>query len=180
MGLLSTLGVDEIIKQVGETARQVLPNNESKREFQIKLEELRDRLAQREHEEIMAQSETNKIEAAHASIFVAGWRPAIGWTCAIGCVWNFGLAPALMTFGLKPGMLPIEHLMALTAAMLGVSGIRSFDLLKGVARDSLVGSRNAAPVSMAVRAEKYGLDGQQVLDDQTTPVPDDRSAPWNR
>ena len=33
------------------------------------------------HEQIMAQVEVNKQEAAHKSLFVAGWRPAIGWIC---------------------------------------------------------------------------------------------------
>ena len=30
------------------------------------------------------QIEVNKTEAAHKSLFVAGWRPAIGWICGLG------------------------------------------------------------------------------------------------
>lgn len=37
---------------------------------------------------LLGQIEVNKIEAQHKSLFVAGWRPAIGWTCAI----SLGLA----------------------------------------------------------------------------------------
>ena len=41
------------------------------------------------HEEMKGQMEVNKVEAAHKSLFVAGWRPAIGWVCALGMFSNF-------------------------------------------------------------------------------------------
>ena len=34
----------------------------------------------------LAQVEINKVEAAHKSLFVAGWRPAVGWVCVLGCL----------------------------------------------------------------------------------------------
>jgi hypothetical protein len=34
------------------------------------------------HESVMAQIEVNKAEAASASLFKGGWRPAVGWVCA--------------------------------------------------------------------------------------------------
>ena len=37
----------------------------------------------------MAQLQTNIAEAQHKSVFVAGWRPAIGWLCAFGLGWQF-------------------------------------------------------------------------------------------
>ena len=39
------------------------------------------------------QMEINKTEAAHKSLFVAGWRPAVGWTCCLGMASNFLLIP---------------------------------------------------------------------------------------
>ena len=36
------------------------------------------------HQGNMAQIEVNKVEAASTNIFVAGWRPAIGWICGAG------------------------------------------------------------------------------------------------
>ena len=37
----------------------------------------------------LAQIELNKIEAGHRSIFVAGWRPFIGWVCGFALLWHF-------------------------------------------------------------------------------------------
>ena len=36
-----------------------------------------------------AQMEVNKVEAASASLFIAGWRPFVGWVCAVGVAWNW-------------------------------------------------------------------------------------------
>ena len=49
-------------------------------------------LAEKQHHaEVMAQVEVNKTEAAHKSLFVAGWRPAIGWICGLGMLSNLSL-----------------------------------------------------------------------------------------
>ena len=40
----------------------------------------------------------NQTEAKHRSIFVAGWRPFIGWTCGIALCWHFVLAPVTMLY----------------------------------------------------------------------------------
>ena len=84
----------------------------------------------------MAQVEVNKIEAAHSSVFVAGWRPSIGWVCAAGLAWAFVLAPiaswALVVMGIK-GELPAiqtNYLMELVLAMLGIGGLRTFEKLQ--------------------------------------------------
>ena len=45
------------------------------------------------HQQIMAQVDVNKQEAAHKSLFVAGWRPAIGWICGLGMLSNFIIVP---------------------------------------------------------------------------------------
>ena len=50
------------------------------------------------HEAAMAQVEVNKAEAGHRSIFVAGWRPFIGWTCGVALAYHFIFAP-LIVFG---------------------------------------------------------------------------------
>lgn len=90
--------------------------------------------------ESQGQSEINKIEAAHSSIFVSGWRPAIGWVGAIGLGYNFLLYPFLDWFLTLVGVttaLPKpdnETLMALVYAMLGIGAMRSFDKWKGTSR----------------------------------------------
>jgi roadblock/LC7 domain-containing protein len=88
----------------------------------------------------MAQVEVNKVEAAHSSVFVAGWRPSIGWVCAAGLAWAFVVAPiaswALMVLGIKAELpaIQFDHLFELVLAMLGIGGLRTFEKLRGVAR----------------------------------------------
>jgi roadblock/LC7 domain-containing protein len=92
------------------------------------------------NEAALAQVEVNKIEAGHSSVFVAGWRPSIGWVCAAGLAWAFVLAPvaswALMVFGVKAELpaIQFDHLFELVLAMLGIGGLRTFEKLRGVAR----------------------------------------------
>jgi hypothetical protein len=88
----------------------------------------------------MAQVEVNKVEAGHSSVFVAGWRPSIGWVCAAGLAWAFVLAPiaswALVVLGVKAELpaIQFDHLFELVLAMLGIGGLRTFEKLRGVAR----------------------------------------------
>lgn len=91
-------------------------------------------------EESSNQAEINKVEAAHSSIFVSGWRPAIGWVGAIGMAYNFLVYPFLTWFLVLVGVVtPLpkpdsETLMALVYAMLGIGAMRSFDKWKGTSK----------------------------------------------
>ncbi|MCW0234673.1 MAG: holin family protein [Ferrovibrio sp.] len=86
------------------------------------------------------EHELNKIEAAHRSVFVAGWRPAVGWICAAGVGWAylghplFLWAAALWSPGLKPPEIQIDSLFELVLAMLGMAGLRSFEKSTGRAK----------------------------------------------
>jgi roadblock/LC7 domain-containing protein len=92
------------------------------------------------NEAAMAQVEVNKVEAGHSSVFVAGWRPSIGWVCAAGLAWAFVVAPiaswSLMVLGIKAELpaIQFDHLFELVLAMLGIGGLRTFEKLRGVAR----------------------------------------------
>jgi hypothetical protein len=87
------------------------------------------------------QISINKIEAAHKSIFVAGWRPFIGWTCGIGICYAFLLSP-LITWGVKiagldivPPEINTDTLYNLVIAMLGMAGLRTYEKTKNVSRE---------------------------------------------
>jgi hypothetical protein len=88
----------------------------------------------------LAQVEVNKVEAEHRSVFVAGWRPMIGWSCAIGIFWLFVGHPLVVYIdGLDGTVSPIptiDHdiLLELTFAMLGMAGLRTFEKLKGITK----------------------------------------------
>ena len=43
--------------------------------------------------QMAAQAKINEIEASNTNIFVAGWRPAVGWACAAAFALNFLLLP---------------------------------------------------------------------------------------
>jgi hypothetical protein len=93
------------------------------------------------HEAAMAQIGVNKAEAGHRSIFVAGWRPFVGWVCAIALAYHFVLQPILV-FGMAaanvaPLTLPqfdMDSLMTVLLGMLGLGGLRSYEKTKGLSK----------------------------------------------
>lgn len=86
------------------------------------------------------QAEINKAEAQHASLFVAGWRPAIGWACASAFIFIYVVSPIVTWivafWGVTISMpnFDTEALMSLTLGMLGLGAMRSFEKWHGVAR----------------------------------------------
>ena len=96
---------------------------------------------------VQGQLEINKAEASHSSIFVAGWRPAIGWVCGIALAWNFVLQPLLLwAVWLMPEytaqvasapQLDTNELMTVLLGMLGLGGLRTYEKKLGVERDNL-------------------------------------------
>ena len=85
------------------------------------------------------QSDVTLAEAQSASLFVAGWRPAIGWCCAAAVFYSYLLVPLGMYAGFLTGH-PVprppvldEHLWELMFILLGVGGLRTYEKLKGVA-----------------------------------------------
>ena len=84
------------------------------------------------------QAEINKVEAGHRTLFVAGWRPAIGWTCAIGLFYSWIVQPmlgsVLVMLG-KPVVLPglqTGMIIGLVTSLLGLAGIRTVEKAKGL------------------------------------------------
>ena len=99
---------------------------------------------------IKAQLEVNKTEAKHKSIFVAGWRPFIGWVGGVSLAYQFILHPlfcwlltVLKGYDLinkliqPPPMIDTGPLMTIVMGMLGVGVMRTFDKLKGTQTDSI-------------------------------------------
>ena len=93
---------------------------------------------------VAGQLRINEQEAKHGSIFVAGWRPAIGWICGGGIAWNFILQPLIswvaFIFGVDitdAPVLDVGPLMILLGGMLGLGGLRTYEKRLGVARKEL-------------------------------------------
>jgi len=83
---------------------------------------------------LVSQVDLNKVEAAHKSIFVAGWRPFVGWVCGFGLLYNVILAPFLGIWLTVPEV-ETELLYPVLLGMLGLGGMRSFEKVKRVSRE---------------------------------------------
>jgi hypothetical protein len=90
----------------------------------------------------LAQIELNKIEARHRSIFVAGWRPFIGWVCGFALLWHFILFDLLTWVSMNyfphvtalPELTGTETLVTVLLSLLGLGAMRSVEKLGGRAR----------------------------------------------
>ena len=89
----------------------------------------------------LSQLEINKVEAGSASLFVAGWRPAIGWVCGVSLLYAALVEPiarfiatVLFTY---TGLFPIintELTLQILLGLLGLAGMRSFEKSKGITK----------------------------------------------
>lgn len=98
-----------------------------------------------------AQLEVNKAEAASGHLFIAGWRPFVGWVCGLACAWNWiGLPLGLFVLAalgkpveLRP--LDLSEMLPLLLGMLGMGGLRTFEKVQGVSREAMVRPTVAQP-----------------------------------
>lgn len=89
----------------------------------------------------LSQLEINKVEAGSTSLFVAGWRPAIGWVCGVSLLYAALVEPiarfiATVLFAYN-GMFPIintELTLQILLGLLGLAGMRSFEKSKGITK----------------------------------------------
>jgi hypothetical protein len=87
---------------------------------------------------LTGQLEINKVEAAHPSIWVAGWRPFIGWVCGLGLLYVSLIEPLarfIATMNGYEGTFPVIDTtitMQVLLGMLGLGAQRSWDKSKGV------------------------------------------------
>ena len=92
-----------------------------------------------ELDQMLGQLEINKAEASSSSTFVAGWRPAIGWVCALALAYQYLFKPLITwasavagyTVPPMPGL--DDNLWQLMMGMLGMGGLRTFEKVNGVA-----------------------------------------------
>jgi hypothetical protein len=90
----------------------------------------------------LAQIELNKIEAGHRSIFVAGWRPFIGWVCGFALLWHFILFDLLNWITVNffshvtklPDLTGTETLVTVLLSLLGLGAMRTVEKFGGRAR----------------------------------------------
>lgn len=139
------------ILEIGELAiKRIWPDPERQAEEQRKLAELAQsgNLAELDAQVklMLGQVEINKIEAQSGSLFIAGWRPAIGWVAAVAlalayipkaiamtALWSVSAWAVVKTGGVLPEFpdLGLSDLLGLMGSMLGIGIMRSFDKRQG-------------------------------------------------
>lgn len=136
---MNLFGIGTVIDSVGKIAGDLITTDKERLELELRAKELDQALD-------IAQIDVNKAEATHSSIFVAGWRPAIGWIGAAAMAYQFLLYPMLLwgwtwmqglgwiPTGLQPPpVLDADQLWVILSGILGIAGMRSFEKTKGVA-----------------------------------------------
>jgi hypothetical protein len=137
---MNPLGIGAIIDSVGKVASDLITTDKERLELELegrRIDQATD----------LAQMEVNKTEAQNQNLFVAGWRPAIGWVGALAMAYQFLLYPLLVWAWVwlqaeqivpqdvkPPPMLDTEALWVILSGMLGIAGMRSFEKTRGVAR----------------------------------------------
>jgi len=126
-----------LLPVVGEVLDRFFPNKEEKERAQREIEaKLTEHLAQID----LAQLEVNKQEASHRSVFIAGWRPFVGWTCGLALFYTYLAQPMAMFILAQTGdLVQLPHvdlsmMMPVLLGMLGLGGLRSFEKYKGVSK----------------------------------------------
>lgn len=91
-------------------------------------------MAERHAQELAkGQLAVNAVEAAHKSLFVAGWRPFVGWVSGIGLAYNVIISQILGIWFKVPTVDP-SLLTPVLMGMLGMGAMRSYEKTKSVAR----------------------------------------------
>ena len=113
------------IDAVGNAVDKIFTNDEERMQAQAVIDKIR-------MQPSILNLELNKVEAQHRSIFVAGWRPAVGWVCVTGLAFAFIGNPLLERFvGGDPVEVPLDMILELVLAMLGMGALRTIEKIKG-------------------------------------------------
>lgn len=142
--------IASLIPILGSVLDKVIPNaaerEKAKLEIQLKLAENETELVKLFAANDQGQIEINKEEAKSNSLFVSGWRPFVGWTCAVGTAWAFVVKPVAdwaialasrfypQLIGFTTPVLNTGELMSLLLGLLGMGAMRTYEKFKGVAR----------------------------------------------
>jgi hypothetical protein len=130
--------IQQLIGPVSGLLDKFIEDKDKKNAIAFELSTMAEKHAQ---ELAKAQLEVNKTEAAHRSLFVSGWRPAVGWTCCIGLASQYILIPmanfalALADSTIEIPVLDMATMMPVLMGMLGLGAMRTIEKTKKVQRD---------------------------------------------
>ena len=92
-----------------------------------------------ELKQVIAQLEINAKEAAHPSLWVAGWRPFFGWVGGTAFAYVGIIQPLLAWWSAIKGWptppdIDNEFLWVVVSGLLGIGGLRTFEKTKSVTK----------------------------------------------
>lgn len=93
-----------------------------------------------DNELLKAQIAVDQQEAASSSLFVAGWRPAVGWICAFAFAWQFLCLPILLFIGSVLGhaipvpTFDVQSMLVVLSGLLGLGGMRTYEKVNKASR----------------------------------------------
>lgn len=133
---MDPLTISTIGSAVFKIIDRVIPDREAADRAKLEFAKLEH---QGEMAQMSGQMDINRQEAAHRTVFVAGWRPFIGWICGAGLGYQFLAAPLLswvLILNGMPELPPIDlgPLVTLLSGMLGLAGLRTYEKLAGKSR----------------------------------------------
>ena len=131
--------IDRLINPISNLLDKVIPDKDLKEKLAHDIATMAERHS---HDIIKAQIEVNKTEAAHKSLFVSGWRPAVGWTCCLGLAGNFLVIPfsnfvmALAGSDIVIPLIDVSTMMPVLMGMLGLGTMRTIEKINNVQRNN--------------------------------------------
>lgn len=134
-----------IVGAVGQIVDDVWTSDEERLKADLQAMQIGLDAAKVDADLIKGQQDINREEAKHSSIFVAGWRPSLGWCGVAAIAYQYVLYPLLtwawawmqaqrwVPDGMRPPpLLDIEALMVLMTGILGLASARTFEKVRGV------------------------------------------------
>ena len=116
-----------LIGPVSAILDKVIPDKDLREKLSHEIATMADR-------QMSAQIEVNKVEAAHKSLFVAGWRPAIGWICGLALLYSTIVSPILGIWFTVPAV-DTSLLTTVLMGMLGLGTLRTVEKIQKVSRE---------------------------------------------
>jgi hypothetical protein len=146
----------DVINAVKDLVSEVVVDKDKKNELNVRLQELEDQANARYHEEVMGQIDVNKVEAASGSVFVAGWRPAIGWVGATALAYAYVINPFIGIWHATP-VYDLAGLANIVYAMLGIGAMRTYEKVKGVSTNDYTDVPKAEPDVKEQKPKRFKL-----------------------
>lgn len=152
--------IGDLIEQAGKIIGKAVIDKDKQAEIQLELVKLGDQAQARLDNLTAQQIEINKIEAASGSLFVAGWRPFIGWVGGCGLAAQSIVIPLIAQATGRNYELNTELLIFTMSSILGIGGMRTWEKFKGVSTNDFRDTPNA-PIVQKVQQTTTVVETQK-------------------